>query len=69
MGEGALRRAEAWGREIDLDFIRRQPDWMARQLTKAGLAMQARTVREIGDRSAFPETTPQAFLMARKPGS
>lgn len=69
VGEEVVRRTDAWGRAIDLDFIRRQPEWMAGQLTKAGFTMQARMVREIDDESAFPEPTPQAFLMARKPGS
>lgn len=68
-GEEVVRRTDAWGRDIQLDFIRRQPDWMAGLLVTAGLTMKARTVREIDDESEFPEPTPQAFLLARKPRS
>ncbi|MFC9248985.1 class I SAM-dependent DNA methyltransferase [Streptomyces sp. NPDC057136] len=66
-GDGVKRRTEAWGRDIDLDFRRRQPEWMAGLLVEAGLTMTARMVREIDTESDFPEVTPQAFLLARKP--
>ncbi|MER5891490.1 class I SAM-dependent methyltransferase [Streptomyces sp. NPDC001876] len=68
-GEEVVRRTDAWGRDIELDFIRRQPERMAGLLVAAGLTMRARTVREIDEESAFPEPTPQAFLLARKPTS
>ncbi|MFD9539233.1 class I SAM-dependent DNA methyltransferase [Streptomyces sp. NPDC060022] len=68
-GEEVVRRTDAWGRDIQLDFIRREPERMAGLLTRAGLTMKARTVREIDDESEFPEPTPQAFLLARKPRS
>ncbi|WP_329208516.1 class I SAM-dependent methyltransferase [Streptomyces sp. NBC_00683] len=66
-GEEVVRRTDAWGRDIELDFIRRRPERMAELLVTAGLTMKARTVREIDEESAFPEPTPQAFLLARKP--
>lgn len=62
-----LRLAEAWGRDVELDFRRRRPDDVAELLTAAGLTMRARLVRETDTESAFPERTPQAFLLARKP--
>lgn len=68
-GEEVVRRTDAWGRDIELDFIRRQPERMAGLLVAAGLTMRARTVREVDEESAFPEPTPQAFLLARKPTS
>ncbi|MFE2017318.1 class I SAM-dependent DNA methyltransferase [Streptomyces sp. NPDC059499] len=68
-GVEVVRRTDAWGRDIELDFIRRQPERMAGLLVAAGLTMRARTVREIDEESAFPEPTPQAFLLARKPTS
>ncbi|MFD3652435.1 class I SAM-dependent DNA methyltransferase [Streptomyces sp. NPDC058620] len=66
-GDEVLHLTDAWGSGIDLDFRRRQPEWMARLLTGAGLTMMARTVREADTWSDFPEKTPQAFLLARKP--
>ncbi|MET7369020.1 class I SAM-dependent methyltransferase [Streptomyces sp. NPDC005566] len=69
VGEEVVRRTDAWGRDIQLDFIRREPERMAGLLTRAGLTMKARTVREIDEESDFPEPTPQAFLLARKPRS
>ncbi|MFF0074747.1 class I SAM-dependent DNA methyltransferase [Streptomyces sp. NPDC005494] len=66
-GDSVLRMEEVFGRDIELVFRRRQPERVAELLTAAGLTMRARTVREIDTESAFPEKTPQAFLMARKP--
>ncbi|MEU4262552.1 class I SAM-dependent methyltransferase [Streptomyces sp. NPDC025273] len=66
-GDGVLRRTEAFGHDIDLDFRRRRPEWMAELLITAGLTMNARVVREIDEEGDFPETSGQAFLLARKP--
>ncbi|WP_328905158.1 methyltransferase domain-containing protein [Streptomyces sp. NBC_00234] len=66
-GDGVKHRTEAFGHDIDLAFRRRQPDWVAGLLVEAGLTMTARTVREIDEESDFPELTPQAFLLARRP--
>ncbi|QNE75753.1 methyltransferase domain-containing protein [Streptomyces finlayi] len=66
-GDEVLHLTDAWGSAIELDFRRRRPDRMAGLLTEAGLTMTARTVREADTGSAFPEKTPQAFLLARKP--
>lgn len=66
-GDSVLHLDEAFGRDVVLDFRRRQPERVAELLTAAGLSVRVRTVREIDTESAFPETAPQAFVMARKP--
>ncbi|MEU8674152.1 class I SAM-dependent methyltransferase [Streptomyces sp. NPDC048560] len=66
-GDEVLHLTDAWGSDIDLDFRRRRPEWMAGQLIEAGLTMTARMVRETDTEGEFPERTPQAFLLARKP--
>ncbi|MGW1815864.1 class I SAM-dependent methyltransferase [Streptomyces sp. NPDC002125] len=66
-GDAVLRRDDAWGQEIQLDFHRRQPDRVAALLVEAGLTMRVRTLRERDTASAYPEPTDQAFLIARKP--
>ncbi|WP_329039876.1 methyltransferase domain-containing protein [Streptomyces sp. NBC_00178] len=67
VGDDVLRRDEAFGKDIALDFRRRRPERVAELLKAAGLAMLARTVRETDTEGPFPEKTPQAFLLARKP--
>ncbi|MFI8001758.1 class I SAM-dependent DNA methyltransferase [Streptomyces sp. NPDC086010] len=67
VGDGVLRREEAFGKDIALDFRRRRPDRVAELLEAAGLTVLARTVRETDTEGPFPEKTPQAFLIARKP--
>ncbi|MEV5599713.1 class I SAM-dependent methyltransferase [Streptomyces sp. NPDC052496] len=66
VGDEPLRLEEAFGRQVSLDFHRRQPDRMAALLEAAGLPVYARLVRE-RDEGKFAERTPQACLMARKP--
>ena len=65
-GDGTLRRTEALGRAILLDFHRRQPDQVAGLLAQAGLTVRARLLREPDDDGDFAETTQQAFVLARK---
>ncbi len=67
-GEGTLHRTEALGQAISLDFHRRQPDHVAGLLAQAGLVVRARLLREPDDDGDFPESTRQAFVLARKPG-
>jgi hypothetical protein len=62
-----LHRTEAKGHEICLDFHRRQPDGVAELVSQAGLVVRARMLREADDDGNFKETTPQGFLLARKP--
>jgi SAM-dependent methyltransferase len=66
-GDEPLHLSEALGHPVSLDFHRRQPDQVAALLTQAGLAVRARLLREHDDEGPFPERTPQAFLLARKP--
>lgn len=67
VGDELSRMAEAAGHAISLDFHRRQPDRIAELLGQAGLVVRARTLRERDEDGAFPEKTPQGYLLARKP--
>lgn len=64
VGDDDPHRTEGFGRAIDLRFHRHQPELVAKQLAAAGLPVQATLVRE----AAREEKTPQAFMLARKPG-
>ncbi|WP_432037829.1 class I SAM-dependent DNA methyltransferase [Streptomyces cucumeris] len=55
---------EAFGHPVDLTFRRWRPDRIAELLDAAGLPVHARTVRG----PERWESTPQAVLIARKPG-
>ena len=64
VGDGSLRVSrQASGRAVSLDFRRWSPDGVADLLTRAGLAVEARLVREPDD----TEKVPQAYLLARRP--
>lgn len=65
VGDEPLHLRHPLGHPVSLDFHRRQPDHTAELLTEAGLTPQAQLLREPDDRGM--ETTPQAFLLARKP--
>jgi ubiquinone/menaquinone biosynthesis C-methylase UbiE len=67
VGDEPLRLTEAWGHTVALDFHRRRPEQLAALLDEAGLPVRARLVREADQEGDFPERTPQAFLLARKP--
>ncbi|MGH3762219.1 class I SAM-dependent methyltransferase [Actinophytocola sp.] len=67
VGDAPLHLTNAGGHEVSLDFHRRQPDRVAGLLGAAGFVERARMVRAPDEDSAFPERTPQAFLLARKP--
>ena len=67
VGTGVRHRAEMAGHAVSLDFHRRRPDQVAEELSRAGLEVRARVLREPDDGGAFPEQTPQAFLLARRP--
>ncbi|AEN11644.1 MULTISPECIES: class I SAM-dependent methyltransferase [unclassified Streptomyces] len=66
-GDTTLHLDDAFGRDVSLDFRRRRPEQVEVLLKDAGLEMRARMLREADTESAFPEKTPQAFLIARKP--
>ena len=67
IGDEPLHLTEALGHPISLDFHRRPPDRVAGLLSRAGLDVRARLVREPDDAGDLAERTPQAFLLARKP--
>jgi SAM-dependent methyltransferase len=67
VGDEPLHLTEALGRPVSLDFHRRQPDRVAGLLAQAGMAVQAELLREPDHDGDYPERTPQAFLLARKP--
>ncbi|MFH9659130.1 class I SAM-dependent methyltransferase [Streptomyces sp. NPDC017248] len=64
VGDVPLRLERPWDRDVSLDFHRRRPGRMAELLTQAGFDVRSRTVRE--PEEAHGESTPQAFLLARK---
>ncbi len=63
-GEG-MHRADAYGTRISLTSYRHSPDEVVRHLTKAGLQVHARAVREP---EFAHESTRQAFIVARAGG-
>lgn len=56
-----------WGRPVSLTFQRRRPEDMIRLLEDAGFTLLSQTVRE--PEESLDETSPQAFLIARKPAA
>jgi len=54
----------AFGHDVDLTFIRRQPQRVRNQLSATGFRLYAELVRQPDD-DGF-ESTPQAYLIARK---
>ncbi|MGK5738146.1 class I SAM-dependent DNA methyltransferase [Micromonospora sp. URMC 103] len=68
VGDEPLVRTEAFGRAISLTSRRRRPEQVAALLTAAGFELRARLVREPEPYDGGIETTPQAYLLARKPG-
>ncbi|MDG9706025.1 class I SAM-dependent methyltransferase [Streptomyces sp. DH37] len=65
VGDEPLHLSEAFGRAVSLDFHRMRPDRVAGLLEQAGFSVCARLLREAYD----GETAPQAYLLARKPGT
>ncbi|MEV0642851.1 class I SAM-dependent methyltransferase [Streptomyces sp. NPDC050619] len=57
-----LHMTERFGHEISLDYYWRTPETVADHLTKAGLRLHARVMREPYEE----EKRPRAFLLARK---
>lgn len=64
VGDESVYLDRPLGHPVALDFHRRQPDRVAELLDEAELTLEARLVRESDGRGM--ETTPQAFLLARK---
>ncbi|WP_180686244.1 class I SAM-dependent DNA methyltransferase [Streptomyces gossypiisoli] len=64
-GDAPRRLDQPFGRPVSLDFLRRRPEHMTDLLAEAGFTLHSRTVRE-PDPERTTETTPQAFLIARR---
>jgi SAM-dependent methyltransferase len=56
-------RDEAWGRAVDLDWYRQQPEEVTQLLVEAGFAGRATVLREPENK----EKTPQATILAHRP--
>ncbi|MFD5814923.1 class I SAM-dependent DNA methyltransferase [Streptomyces sp. NPDC127038] len=64
VGDEQVRLEHAYGHDVDLDVHRFPPERVAALLRAAGLSEVARLVREADPH----ESTPQAFVMARRTG-
>jgi ubiquinone/menaquinone biosynthesis C-methylase UbiE len=62
VGDEVRHRDEVFGKPVNLDWYRQQPDDVARLLREAGFDVLSITVRE----SDGVEPSPQGYLMARK---
>jgi SAM-dependent methyltransferase len=67
VGDDVRHLSSAGGHEVSLDFHRRRPSTVADLLRAAGFTMRAELVRQPDEEGSFPELTPQAYLLARKP--
>ncbi|WP_410639022.1 class I SAM-dependent DNA methyltransferase [Amycolatopsis sp. lyj-346] len=65
VGDERRHIAHGYGHDVSLDAYRLQPDFVAGLCAAAGLVVEARLVRE--PQGPY-EKTPQAYLLARKPG-
>jgi SAM-dependent methyltransferase len=63
-GDERVELHQAYGHTISLDAYRLPPDWIEAQLAAAGLVTHTRIRRDPGPR----ESTPQAYLLARRTG-
>jgi ubiquinone/menaquinone biosynthesis C-methylase UbiE len=68
VGDEPQHRTKAGRHAVALTFHHRQPDQLAEQLEAAGLKVRATLVRAPDEDGDYPEDTPQAYLLARKPG-
>ncbi|OXM74756.1 MULTISPECIES: class I SAM-dependent DNA methyltransferase [Amycolatopsis] len=67
VGDEPVHRDEVGGHRVSLDFHPRRVDRVAALLTEAGFKVRARLERAPDDAGPFPETAPQAFVLARRP--
>jgi SAM-dependent methyltransferase len=65
VGDEVLRRDDAWGRAVTLDFYRQRPDEVADLVRAAGFEVWMTADR----RPEGDEPTPQGYLIARRPAS
>ncbi|MFC6015194.1 class I SAM-dependent methyltransferase [Plantactinospora solaniradicis] len=62
VGDDCMHRDEVFGKPINCDWYRQQPDDISKLLHDAGFALWATVVREIDG----VDKTPQGFVLARK---
>lgn len=69
VGEQPRHLTEAFGESVDLTFHRRRPEAVAALLQDAGLPVHAQLVRapDGAESKSGVESTPQGYLIARKP--
>ncbi|WP_105972332.1 class I SAM-dependent methyltransferase [Streptomyces geranii] len=65
VGDEPRHLDQPFGHPVSMDFLRRRPDPIAGLLTDAGFTLVSQTVREADEEVG--ESSPQAFLMARRP--
>jgi ubiquinone/menaquinone biosynthesis C-methylase UbiE len=68
-GDEVVHRTDAGGHPVTLDFHHRQPDRMAELVHAAGFTVRATLLRAPDEDGDYPEDTPQAYLLARRPVS
>ncbi len=66
VGDRCWHRDQAYGHAVALDIYWTSPDHVADLMSKAGLVMDARMIRE-PDESEKPRQGQQAFFLAHKP--
>ncbi|NIH80558.1 class I SAM-dependent DNA methyltransferase [Amycolatopsis viridis] len=67
VGDDTVHRDEVGGHRVSLDFHPQRVPEVAALLAEAGLQVRARLERAPDEDGPFPETTPQAFVLARRP--
>ena len=65
-GDEPVHITRSLGHEISLDMHRRQPEQLAGPLSRAGLTVRARLLREPDEDGEFPEKSRQAFVLAQR---
>jgi SAM-dependent methyltransferase len=65
VGDGRVHLEQAYGHALSLDAYRLSPDRVAELLSRAGLVVVTRILREPDG----PEKVQQGYLLARKPGN
>lgn len=63
-GDARVDIKRAYGHEVDFEGYRLDPGGIAALLADAGITVESTTIREPG----YAESTPQAYLLARKAG-
>lgn len=65
-GDEVVHRTRAGRHDVTLDFHHRQPSQMTALLESAALQVTATLVRAPDEDGAYPEDTPQAYILARR---